>query len=655
MRAPVFLLLIAFALQFNLSFAQTPERVLRLAVNKNNQLVISKSNGEIAFADSINGIWRKTLIGAPPKTWVNINNTCYFNADTAFVWGGIGDNYEKQDLIYRTVDRGKTWTPIKFGMDGGVSDAVFLDNGEAWLSVEKGIAYTKDYGLTWTSLSFPTKEKRFSYIYFNNKREGLVAGDTNGLAYTNDNCKTWINIPTPLNQGKYKKTDPFHESFFDGVAIFRDYLLVSQEFMVFYSRKDTINWVYMPGYFSFYTDPYNRALFFETNRGKIIKSNNDLKPVATFTGDFYKAFCRNGSLFGFHSDHLSQIDTGNQLVTYPVYTNDTSEIDAHEFGYNGHNTVGAVGNKIYLGEVRRGNWRYAFTLPFATDSGYLCMKGYDTVMFVNRSNDSLFYYSIRDGQVEKKEKKKMIADFSGAGIKKIIISKASEGDFYYYKNAVSFEKINGKFVRVKLDTVTRDGIMLLPKKIPDTLNYQKVTAFGKHIPDLYQKKINFDELGFTKADYDSCKKHILQFKAMLDGNKSAEELRKCPFTFNVNNLDFVKLLSLVDSIGRISPATIDDYLQGHHYNFSTDEDYIDIEMINTDGKGLLIHYLYYNGKQPFFFAWRIELNGLRSYSTDIEINRFFNDVFPDLLHKEGKVDLLQELVKFVYKQETQDN
>ena len=71
MRAPVFLLLFAFAFQFNLSFAQTSGKALisfsgydyNLVVNKNNQLVITTDDDEIAFADSVNGIWRKTVIG----------------------------------------------------------------------------------------------------------------------------------------------------------------------------------------------------------------------------------------------------------------------------------------------------------------------------------------------------------------------------------------------------------------------------------------------------------------------------------------------------------------------------------------------------------------------------------------------------------------
>ncbi|AEW02113.1 hypothetical protein A4D02_08850 [Niastella koreensis] len=666
MRVPVFLLLFAFSFHFHLSFAQPAGKALinfsgygyNLVVNKNNQLVLTTPDGEIAFADSVNGIWRKTHISAlpdgAPNSKIRIYHTCYFNADTAFVSGRISGDDDRLDLIYRTTDGGKSWAPIKFGLNGWVYDATFLDNGEAWLSVdEKGIAYTRDYGLSWNLLPFPFNGQRFHSIYFNNKREGLVAGGTNGLAYTKDNGKTWISLTTPLNQGKYKKTAFMREPYLDGVAIFRDYLLVCQEYMVFYSRKDKINWVYMPGYSDFYTDPYNRALFFETRRGKFIKCDSKLKPVATFDGAFNKKFCRNGKLFSFHINELTQITAGNQLMTFPAYTNDTTGIVAHNFGHTGHGSIGAAGNKIYLQESRNGKWRYAFTLPFATDSGYLQMKGYDTILFVNRSNDSVFYYSIKDGQVEKRERKKMIADFSKAGLKKIIFSKGSSGDFYRYWNVIEFESINGKFVRTRLDTAALNGI-LMPKEIPDTLSYQKVTTFGEQIPELYQKQLSFDELGFTPADYDSCKKHILQFKAMLDSNKSEKELRNCPFSFNINNLDFSKLLSLVDRIGKISPAAMNDFLHRHNYA-STDEDYINIELINGEGKALLIHYLYYEGRQPYFFAWWLELNGLHADCAAIEINRFLNDVFPNFLKNNEKVDLLQELVKFVYEDEALDN
>jgi hypothetical protein len=69
MRTPVWPLIIVLIISFNMSFAQTRGRLpiifsdtnYSLAVNKNNQLAVATKGDEIAFARSVNGVWRKTF------------------------------------------------------------------------------------------------------------------------------------------------------------------------------------------------------------------------------------------------------------------------------------------------------------------------------------------------------------------------------------------------------------------------------------------------------------------------------------------------------------------------------------------------------------------------------------------------------------------
>ena len=215
-----------------------------MGVNNHEQICVGTRVGEVAFTDSVKGFWRKGNINPGSGSSLSgelIDNVCYFNADTAFVSGFI-NNKNKYNIIYHTVDGGKKWKPVDFGMDGWVDDAAYLDNGEAWLSVAgAGIAYTKDYGFTWRSLSIPYLKERFAKIYFNSKREGIIGSLWNVMAYTQDNCRNWTTIPTPLSQEKYKKTNPQGRPQIDRVAIFKDYFLVIQENLVFYSRRDTVN------------------------------------------------------------------------------------------------------------------------------------------------------------------------------------------------------------------------------------------------------------------------------------------------------------------------------------------------------------------------------------------------------------------------------
>lgn len=98
MKTFVLPLLIAFVFPFHITFSQTDGKYLMkfydhhysLAANKYGQLAIATKPGEVAFASTENGIWRKTYLDKNingPTDRVKIYNICYFNADTAFVSG----------------------------------------------------------------------------------------------------------------------------------------------------------------------------------------------------------------------------------------------------------------------------------------------------------------------------------------------------------------------------------------------------------------------------------------------------------------------------------------------------------------------------------------------------------------------------------------
>lgn len=149
MRVPVLVLFVACLFQFSISFAQTAEKVelsfdsyaFAMGVNKQEQVIVGTGMGEVALTDSINGLWRKCRVKPGAGFLLNtaiINNICYFNADTAFV-AGLITGKDQHQIIYHTVDGGKNWKPIDIGSGAHVNDASFLDNGEAWLSMEGGI------------------------------------------------------------------------------------------------------------------------------------------------------------------------------------------------------------------------------------------------------------------------------------------------------------------------------------------------------------------------------------------------------------------------------------------------------------------------------------------------------------------------------------
>jgi hypothetical protein len=120
-------------------------------------------------------------------------------------------------------------------------------------------------------LKTPEVKQRFTNIFFNGRHQGIIGSLWNLLAYTGDNCKTWKWLPTPLDQKAYSKTSQNSRPAFDKVAILNDLLLVKQEGLVFYSKKDSTRWIWLKNYDDFYTDGSNTAVYLQTNKGTIVR------------------------------------------------------------------------------------------------------------------------------------------------------------------------------------------------------------------------------------------------------------------------------------------------------------------------------------------------------------------------------------------------
>jgi hypothetical protein len=656
MKAPVLPLLIACIFLFNPSFAQTNGKHLikfydhqyALAANKNGQLAITTMSGEVAFAGPGNENWRKTFVDQTvngPSENVKIYNICYFNADTAFVSGVVYNGYRSEE-IYHTVNGGKTWQRVKFGSEGPIDAAAFLDNGQAWLSVGcKDIAYTKDYGFTWTRLTVPydstDKGHRFSRIFFN-KRAGIIGSRWNKLAYTNDNCKSWTIIPTPFNQGIHRAGDggmPINK-----VAIFKDYLLVQQEDKVYYSDLHRIQWKPLPEYKDFYTDPENSVLYFMGNSGTLIKCDEELHPVLSIDNISEPFFitCKYGSLYALGRRKLWQINASNQLVETPLYTNVAEASDPVPFGDHFRyysQQIGHIGNAIYTKRYQK--WVYLFTLPFVPNGGTLSLM-HDYAILFSRG-DSVFRYTILNGNVSKANAANEIRDFSSTGIRKIIFTRSYGSCGGVGEEEVTYSLENNQFVLTERN-IAGNRRDVFPKGCPDSIDTSKVSSFVQKLPAIHSKQVHIDELGLTQEDYDSCKRGILEIKSRFEAGQKAEYR----WAWDTENQDFTKLITLVDSVKTISPESLNWYFLTQE-NFSTIHLRYKIKLVNNMGQELQIknEEFYSNG---FFCPWQIELNNLNAISTATEIRQFIKDVNPDFLRPERKEALIRGLVKLLYKQ-----
>lgn len=624
---------------------------ISLGVGRDECLALATKVGEVGLTGSITGNWRRVDIAGTDDIGYgpNIENPCFFNKDTGFVSGSIYSKNQKYNIIYHTTDGGSTWKAIKTGQNGPADDAVYNDKGEAWLSIAgSGIAYSNDYGLAWKKFKNPDAKQRFAHIYFNTNKQGLIGSLWNLIAYTTDNCDNWKYLPTPLDQKKYNKTNKGARPEINRIAIFKDYFLVAQEELVFYSKRDSINWVWLPDYSDFYTDANNSALFFKLNKGNYVRADDNFKPVHTLevTGTSYDAKCKNGSLFVVSNNKMIQLTAGNEIVSTLFAEKTMPGKEPVCIGYRPEGTIGYMDNKIFVQKQYNGPWQYIFTFPMLLDSNHIINVTREGSLLYFHGTDSLFYFDFAGRLIKKTTKDAMIASFIKCGIKQLVFSNGSRGCYHYQFAKLQYTNLGDEFGGAIESGGTVNG-----KGMPDSedrINVKDVADFANLIPALYNptRATTMEDLGFSEKDYKQCKKDILEFQQrILKNNKKS---REDDFTFYRNNLNFNRLLNLVDSIKYLDTNKVFAFLMEFNGFFSTTTNWKTVELVNNDNEVLSVSNTYSGFPNAFHFPWQVSLNGYTTVSIDININRFIEKVYPSFLPGSGKVKVLHELVKRLY-------
>jgi hypothetical protein len=619
---------------------------IRLCVAGDESLVLTTRAGEVGLTPSLNERWRKI---DPVKNNIigpTLDQPNFFNKDTGFVSGFIAGKNGSYNIIYHTTNGGKTWNPVHFGQSGWVDDAIHLMTGEAWMSVSgSGIAYTKDFGLSWKKINIPEIRQRFAAIFFNGKKEGIIGSLWNMLAYTPDNGASWKMLPTPLDQKTYTKTDNENRPEINRVALIGDFLIVKQEDLVFYSQKNTVDWKWMKDYNDFYTDPENTALFLKAKDGNIVRCDTHLKVLYTYPQSIqaYDASVRNGSLFLVTGKGIVRALSDNTLQNSVYHIDASSDIEPDLIGYAGKGAVGIRDHQLFIQADGNSGWQPLFRLPFSLDSGELSVIPYNMIQF-SRNDDSLFYLDLSGRVVMKKSKSRMIEDFMRSGIQQVRFEAGSQGCFHSFSNELIYSKRGAVYAGVIENQKGRNSRSLLNDN-PDELAQRDIDDFVGKLPKLFNEpnNLSFKELGFTEEELERCRKDIQDFKASLGKKKT----RTTRFHFSKNNLDFDRLLKLVDSVQYISPEKLYRVVTGPSEFWSTTSFWKKIVLLASDNGKLVLQHQYYTDN-AFGFPWKVTLNDYTTYTTNIEVYRFVNTIYPAFLPSERRINLLHELVKALY-------
>lgn len=553
---------------------------IRLCVTGGQRLIITSRVGEIAESKSIHDPWTLTRPNTPLGAF-STEQAVFFNKDTGFVFGSGG-------TVSLTRDEGKHWETVPYGNADYADDAILLNNGEAWISAAPGVvAYTKDYGSTWRSFDNPDRTQRFTHIFFNATHEGLIGSLWNRLAYTTDNCRHWKLLPTPLDQKKYRKTYLSNRPELGSVAIFKDHFLAVQEGILFYSRKDPINWIELPAYKDFCTDPENSACFFVATTGDIVRVDSLLRPVHTYYGRdmgvFYDIKCRNGSFFGCTPQEMIHIDREDRVVISPLYTGKLQPL---------------------------------------------------TPRSKNTHLDTLRDLTSR------------MANFQKSPVQTVLFTKALAGCFAAFSDQRIYTRNNeGRFdASEHRSTGSKHADRLSDG--PEEIAGPVVDSFAASVTSLLTDSLAMADLSFTNRDYQRAQKDILLFQKAIDHNKKDAPLR---FEFERNDIDFNRLLRIADSARYIDRSTLERALTDRSDSWSTTSLSVTVALINTNKDTLTIRSFYYDGNEnSLCFPWTIGLQGYQVERNAIGVNRFLREAYPDFLDRGRHLDILYRIIRGLY-------
>ena len=624
---------------------------LKLGVTNDEHLILITKVGEIAIADSINSKWKKNktekVTSIFDGTLENIN---LFNRDTGIISGFINRKDDIYDILYRTVNGGKSWDTINFKQNGWVDDVINLKNGEAWLSVSGAdIAYSKDYGLNWDKLKIPNKNERYSQIFFNSSNEGLIGSLNNSLAYTNDNCKTWKILKTPLDQKKYNKSNDEDRPQFNKVAIYKNYFIVQQEEFVFYRNRDSLEWNISIRSQSFSTDPENTALFLHQKNGYILKVDDKFNAIFKFKIEnrIYDATCNNGNLYLVGLNTIKKINDKNEISETKLILKDSLEFSPDYFGINKKgNRIGSNKLDIYEETEYEKKYLLIFTLPNTLEGCLISQLDKNNIICNIR--DSMFEFNLTGNLISKKSVLEIINSFSKSELKSIQFENGNSGCYNFELNQLKYEKQDNGFKNPAEGLKKGEGNNKFSNYEAE-IGLNIVEKFISNLESILFEKKNttIKELEFTEKEYFQCKKDIEDFKNKSLKSSWRSKIRDNEFYINGNNIDYQLLSNLVDSLKNINPIELNISLKNLAELYSTSRAWKTIEIVNINGDKLKINSVFYE-PNAFYFPWNVELNGLGINSTDIRIYKFINEIYPTFLEKQNRINILHKIVKDMY-------
>ncbi|NML38173.1 hypothetical protein HHL17_13285 [Chitinophaga sp. G-6-1-13] len=536
-----------------------------------------------------------------------------------------------------------------FGQDGWIDAAVSLSNGEAWMTVAgKGIAHTADFGKTWEISPVADLKQRYTKMFCNNKQEGIMGAGWNSLAYSSNNGKSWKLLATPLDQKKYNKTIPDKRPEFDAVAIFKNYFLVKQEGLVFISEKDSLAWRHIRNIEHFYVDPEHDELYLRLKDKSIVHVDERLDTVAVgkVTDEPFSGTCINRKLYLLAGNNLLCISGDKSMKQFPILSAGVTKEEPSVFGTSpdGKYYYGISGDVIYKKKLEKDKWVPVLKLRLQPDLNTLTFNPQKNEIAFGANNDSIYHADIDNGKMRVNRSGQYLSLFQQHPVSRIIVSLGSQGCFHGYSDNLEYERNGNEFVLMDNNSKGTDHTKKINSSV-EVIQAADVDQLVKAVCNDNKRMPGIVDFGFTQKEYEQCKKDIQAFSV---DRKIKNGPGKPSFYIGENNVDFNKLILLVDSVQTLDSAAIGKILLNSDPFISTTTNWMSIMLVNDNEEVLQIQYSYSGYPNAMRLPCALVFNEERLPAFTPEITRFLDKNCPPLMKDRNRMPLLYDMVKYLY-------
>ena len=632
--------------------------VSELGISPSEEIWVATKAGNVYFTKQIGDLWHLGPFGTLDGNNSDIGNTFerinFFSEDTLMISGFIQDEkVTKEDFVYWSGDHGKSWQQVVFGRSSWLDGAYINNNGKAWMSGSSQlIYYTVNKGKTWTSFNKvePTGNLRFISIFFSkDEKTGLFGAVWNKIYKTTDNCKTWEKVSTPLDQKKYQRLTKEEHPEIEKIRIFGSNYIVKQQGKVFITKSDTIKWIYLPNVVDFEVTDNNDL--YTVNRDLSIILYND-RFIKTWQStqklnDAPKAIgVRNGKLFVLTREFLYKINI-NKYEYSQLLTNEIQIPEPYLKLSFGGKKLGFENRDILCFDETKQKWFRFMTLDFSITNAAV----FENKLLISDGSVNTYYNVNLDA--------KTITEFKFPGnfltnknVKEIYFEDGYQGCFSSDNQHRSYTKVSNQFLVDKIssspkylsaspETINADTI----KKIVDIAEHSRLT------------KVSLADLHITSEDIINFKKFVdkekQQIKESGADNFDYENLYAFPGEYT--DFDFYK--SAADSLSHISEENIDSAFRQPDLMWSTTREWRRIIFIFEDGKKLIIENSSFKPNY-LYTPWLVDYEGLKFTTNSVKFGQDIDKITDGQFFNRDTRDkkyAIFKIVDYLYRKKIQAN